>query len=625
MCGIILFMSKHKKDVLDLVLKSLYNLQNRGYDSFGVCYKTDPGFDVYKKSKTCINGDDDLFDIFHDSTKELNINSHIIYGHSRWATHGSVNYENTHPHVSNCEKFFCVHNGIIENHKELKLMLENEGYVFYSNTDTEVIINLVEYFHNICHNIQHSIYQTICLLKGTYGLVISSNYEENVVYLAKNGSPLIVSENDDCFMASSELCGLHSPTNYFNVENNDIVKISLESGIEPMSKVAYDNIDVPQNIDKYVNQDLGIYNSYTEKEIMQQDETLMMTLNNGGRIKDNTINLGGLSHLKNKIQNINNIILLGCGSSYYAACIGKEYIKEFNTSINVFCHDGGDFDYYADNPQGLNLYVFISQSGETMDLMKHLKIIKDNHDTMGIINVVSSSIASSVDCGIYMNIGKEVAVASTKSFTSSILILKLFSLWLYKEKTNIKQDDLLYGVITNTISGIQEMIYQVKTFNYHINMTLEQIIMSTLNQEHLYILGKRTLKYLACEAALKFKEICYIHGEGMSSSELKHGPLALIHRGFPVILLIDHENIEKMVITYKELECRHAQIFIITSYQNIRQYVDTSTPCIFVPENSYTGEILFILCLQHICLYISTMKNINPDKPRNLAKVVTVE
>ena len=625
MCGIAFFMSKNKRGVLDLVIESLYNLQNRGYDSFGICYQVKNGFDIYKKSKLCVNTNDDLFELFRTGIKKLNVDSPIMYGHSRWATHGSVNYENTHPHVSNSECFFCVHNGIIENHKELKLMLENEGYEFYSNTDTEVIINLVEYFYNVCLDIHKSIYQTICLLKGTYGLIISSNYEPSTVYLVKNGSPLIVSENDDCLMASSEICGLHSPRNYFNVNNNDIIKISLERGIEPMSQFVYEKVDVPQNIDKYLHPDLGIYNSYTEKEIMQQDETLMMTLNNGGRIKDNSINLGGLSVLKDKIQNINNIILLGCGSSYYAACIGKEYIKELNQSINVFCYDGGDFDYYTDDPHGHNLYVFISQSGETMDLMKHLKIIKDNHDTMGIINVVSSSIASSVDCGIYMNIGKEVAVASTKSFTSSILILKLFSLWLYKEKTNLKQNDMLYGIITNSISGIQEMIYQVKSLNNHINMTLEQLNMSSLNYEHLYILGKRTLKYLACEAALKFKEICYIHGEGLSSSELKHWPLAIIQRGFFVILLINHENVEKMITTYKELECRHAHIFIITSYQNIRQYVDINTPCIFVPENSYICEILFMICLQHISLYISTLKNINPDKPRNLAKVVTVE
>ena len=246
---------------------------------------------------------------------------------------------------------------------------------------------------------------------------------------------------------------------------------------------------------------------------------------------------------------------------------------------------------------------------------------------MGIINVIDSTIARNVHCGVYMNIGKEVSVASTKSFTSSLLILKLFSLWLLQSKTN-QNNSIIKNIVVNSIEDIKKMNYQIKKINNEINLIIENININKLKFEHIYILGKGTLEYIAKETSLKLKEICYIHGEGMSSSELKHGPLALIQHSFPVILLINEENYEKMLNTYNELYSRNAYIFIITTIKDINIKIDKTIKnhdIIVIPSNKNCEDILFMIVLQYLCYNLAIYKKINPDKPRNLAKVVTVE
>ena len=644
MCGITLYISKkHTTNAINHVINSLYELQNRGYDSFGIAYfdKETNEFKTNKRSIYC--GDGDTYQLFKEETKMLS--STICMGHSRWATHGKVDINNAHPHVSNNKIFYLIHNGIIENYKELKHFLIEKGYSFYSETDSEIIVNLIEYFYlkeETNRDTKKAIYDAIGLLQGTYGLVIFHQENNDCAYVIKKGSPLLISETDHELLATSELCGFQNHTNqYYEVMNDELVILSREKGIvfdhNPLRNRK--QID-PEFQANYLTQSLGIYSHYTQKEIMEQEKTLMMTLNQGARIMQGSICLGGLYSMRPYIHKIQNIVFMGCGSSYYTSCVGYHYIKSIPqlNHLNVLCKDGGDFEI-RDIPHGICLFVFISQSGETMDLIKHLKYIQDHHYTMGIINVIDSTIAKEVNCGIYMNVGKEVAVASTKSFNSSVLLLKLLSLWLYQEhmKTTSRQERPITRIdflqMTNYVRDqtilINQMIYQIKKINHEINLYLEQINIDKLVFEHIFILGKGSMEGIAKECALKLKEICYIHGEGLSASALKHGPLAMVHEHFPVILLINHENSDKMMNAYHELMSRQAYVFVITSEQELlpimQQYSNTHCDIILIPRNKGCSEILFMLTLQHLCYYLAIRKKIDPDKPKNLAKVVTVE
>lgn len=681
MCGITLFISKNTKhNAIEEVLNSLKNLQNRGYDSFGISFYNPVNslFSIEKISKQShgLNPDKrtQLLDYFtteiikkyKDQLKDAT-NVNVCMGHSRWATHGRVNDINAHPHISQTNKFIIVHNGIIENYSELKDQLSKSGYVFHSETDTEVIVNLIDFcYHTIVSKettwsntevIGQAINETIKKLRGTYGLVILNNITSEDVFIVRNGSPLVLSESDDFIIASSELCGLHEDcSSFIELNQNEVFHIKMEQNIEKsksLCKYFGKQIQIDQSLFSVLHEsNLGLFEYYTQKEIWEQSKTLQLTLNNGGRIQNNRVKLGGVSFLKPHLQNIKRIYLLGCGSSYYACCIGERMIRECinenirsdtDYDIDIKAIDAGEFDEMMISKSHTTLFIFISQSGETMDILKHLPKIKSNvHFTMAITNVVGSSLAKEVDGGIYMNVGREVAVASTKSFTSSILCLKLFSLWitqhLQKSETELSQHLTRY--YENQISQIRIIPHNVQQINDNINATLdENYNINYLNSDNIFILGKGNLEFIAKEFALKLKEICYIHAEGMSASSMKHGPLALIQNGYPVILLVSLSNYEKMMNIYQELKCRGAYVLIICTQNcsdNIKKTIISMEPQVLnenelnnqyicIPDNGVLDEINFSVLLQHICFKLSILREINPDQPRNLAKVVTVE
>lgn len=647
MCGITLCISKtDKQNAVNHVLNSLFQLQNRGYDSFGISYFDCENniFKIIKKAQNMnSNSSNDLFDDFSTICKPFT--SNMAIGHSRWATHGMINDVNAHPHISNNNTFICVHNGIIENFQELKNELIENEYYFSSKTDTEVIVNLIDYHYEKMSK-EKDTYKRLCdsillatqQLSGTYGLIVMNNILPDNVFLIKNGSPLLVGDSGDCIYASSELCGFDNKIkNYIEVDNKSLIVLSCKNGIEIVSgKINTQKEICSQLLDQYMTKDLGIYNHYTQKEIYEQSDTLMMSLSNGARISNGSINLGGLQQLKSYMNDIEHIVFLGCGSSYYAGQIGMYYLKEtiHNNSdifgnVNVWCFDAGDFEEKLIPRGGLCLFILVSQSGETMDIIKHLPMLKsNNHKTMGIINVIDSTIAKEVDCGVYMNIGREVAVASTKSFNSSLLIMKLFSLWYLQEKTKNNNSKKIDEYIKLSISNLHKLIYQVKYLNEHIDLILDDFNIDILSSDNVFVLGRDKYQYIAQECALKMKEICYIHAEGYSANSLKHGPLALIQPGFPIILLINLYNFDKMMNTYEEVQSRGANVIIITSINNesvLHLKGQHNTKIIQIPENSFMNEIITMITIQHICYKLSCFREINPDKPKNLAKVVTVE
>ena len=639
MCGIFGILTKNKiKKLRQLIIDGLIQLQNRGYDSSGVCVLNDNNFEIHKYASTNeISSLDKLISLeLENDNKELSIG----IGHNRWATHGAKNDINAHPHISNDKKFVLVHNGIIENYQDLKTMLINNGYTFYSQTDTEVIVNLISYnYNNIQNNAQNnaqnntqnknvendnvekSISETINQLEGTYGIILMFINSPDKIYCVRNGSPLLIGSNDDSVIITSEQSGFCNMVNtYITLNNDDICVISIDAKNDKLQ------IDTSH---KYIEKKITLtnydltpypYQHWTIKEIYEQEKTVINSFNRGGRIKNESeVKLGGLEENINILKSIKNIILLGCGTSYHAGLYGLHYLKtlcNFNT-VNIY--DGADFNIMDVPKEGKTALILISQSGETRDLHRCIEIAKDNNIfTIGVINVVDSLIAREVDCGVYCNAGREMGVASTKAFTSQVICLSLIAVWFsqiagineIKRKNILKDLKNLSNDIKNTLSDIKDDIIEIST--------------QLKNYDNLFLLGKGTDEAVAKEGSLKIKEISYIHSEGYSASALKHGPFALLDERFPVILLncIEEYN-SKIYNCFEEVHSRNSPIYIITNNRNINLKRDCEI--IKVRYNKSYSSLLGILPLQLMAYYISINKNINPDIPKNLAKVVTVE
>ena len=616
MCGIFgLVLLENNENLYQIIINGLIQLQNRGYDSTGLCVINNNMFEVYKYASTNeINAIEKLNNIQFNNLDDVNIG----FGHNRWATHGCKTDINAHPHLSNSGNFGIVHNGIIENYKELKNYLISEGFNFKSQTDTEVIVNLIELNYKKYNSVYESIKNTIDNLTGTYGLIIQSTFEPNILYCVRNGSPLLVGQNEDKIIVTSEqsgFCGLMS--HYITLHKDDICIISKEKNtLSVKTKQNYQkkNVTILEN-----ELTPHPYFHWTLKEIYQQPEVILNTINKGGRIKNETeVKLGGLEQYANILKMVNNIILLGCGTSYFAGLYGMYYFKHlcnFNT-IQVF--DGAEFDEYDIPKIGTTALILISQSGETKELHRCIEISKKhNLITIGIVNVVDSLIAREVDCGIYCNAGKEVGVASTKAFTSQVVCLSMAAIWFSELHQVNKQKRA-------------KIICDLQNLSNDIQMTLEGCvnkiinIVSKFNANNMFILGKGTDEFIAKEGALKIKEISYVHSEGYSSSSLKHGPFALLDENFPVIIFnLDQNHCNKTINCYQEVASRNAPIIFITN--NLSMYNDITSECILIPENKSYASLLGIIPIQLFAYYLSVNKGINPDKPKNLAKVVTVE
>ena len=615
MCGIFGVVLLENTNLYKLLINGLIQLQNRGYDSAGLCSINKDKFEIHKFAST------DSFNAI-DKLQSLDLksedNMYIGFGHNRWATHGIKSDINAHPHLSNFGNFSIVHNGIIENYSELKQILITNGYEFKSQTDTEVIVNLIEFNYKINNNIYESIKKTIETITGTYGLIIQSIFEPNILYCVRNGSPILVGQNDDKIIITSEqsgFCGMIS--NYITLHNDDICIISRkENSLEVKTKQIYKNkhVSILENeVSPYP------FNHWTLKEIYQQPDVVLNSINKGGRIKnDSEVKLGGLEQYSELLKSIDNIILLGCGTSYFAGLYGMYYFKylcKFNT-VQTF--DGAEFNELDIPNIGTTAFILVSQSGETKDLHRCIDIAKKNNIiTIGIINVVDSLIAREVDCGIYCNAGKEVGVASTKAFTSQVVCLSMAAIWFSNLQKINKQKRL------KIINDLHNLSNDIKITLDECNDKIKEIA-SKFKSNNLFLLGKGTDEFIAKEGSLKIKEISYIHSEGYSSSSLKHGPFALLDENFPVIILnLDQNHFSKTINCYQEVISRKSPVIFITN--NILITNDISCEYILVPQNNSYYSLLGIIPIQLLAYYLSIERGINPDKPKNLAKVVTVD
>ena len=615
MCGIFgILLNNSNENIIDLIINGLSQLQNRGYDSAGLSVINDKMIKVYKYASTT---EEDAITKLSSLNLEKAKSANIGIGHNRWATHGIKNDINAHPHLSNDDNFSLVHNGIIENYNDLKQMLISKNFIFKSQTDTEVVVNLIEYNYRTTNDTFEAIKKTISMLRGTYGLVIQCLHESNKLFCVRNGSPILVGQSDDMVIVTSEQSGFcNLMSNYITLHTDDICTITkTTSGITFITSQTYPKNNI-SNLDSQISP--SPYSHWTLKEIFEQPNVVLNSINKGGRIKNKSeVKLGGLEQYSETLKNIKNIIILGCGTSYFSGLYGMYFFKNicnFNT-VQVF--DGAELKQYDIPKDGNTAFILISQSGETKDLHRCIEIAKYNSIiTIGIINVVDSLIAREVDCGIYCNAGKEVGVASTKSFTSQVVCLSMAAIWFAKLQNKCKNfsriiDDLhnLSNDIKTTLDCCKEKIEDMSK-KIHIN--------------NMFLLGKGSDEYIAKEGSLKIKEISYIHSEGYSSSSLKHGPFALLDENFPVIILnLDQSHRTKTLNCYQEVLSRNSPIIFITNDKCILN--DIESEYILIPENKTYASLLGIIPIQLLAYYISINRGINPDKPKNLAKVVTVE
>jgi len=610
MCGIIGYLGVEL--CRSILLLGLEQLQNRGYDSAGISI-LEKGIHITKYAST-----KDGNAIEKLKTKVIE-NSNNGIAHTRWATHGKKNDINSHPHISYDGKISVVHNGIIENYAVLKFFLEGEGIEFKSETDTEVIPHLIAYHLQNTGNIVESLKKTFYMLEGTWGLAIQYVDEPNKLYCLRHGSPLLISCNETFALVASELSGFHNlVSNYFILENNDICEIELKDGkINYTTKNKYE-LKTAKNSKIILTPEP--YKHWTLKEIYEQYEASLRTISFGGRLlNDNEVRMGGLEDSREILKRIDNVIFLGCGTSYYAGLFGLSFFKElcgFNT-LQIF--DGAEFEENDIPKVGNTLLIFLSQSGETKDLHRCIEIGKENGlYLMGVTNVVDSMIAREVHCGAYLNAGREVGVASTKCFTSQVIALSLISVWFsqshgvkpFKRKQYVKDLRNLPHQIKITVNDVDTKLKNNKE------------ILDMFEEKHsIFILGKGRGESIAKEGALKIKEISYYHAEGYSGSALKHGPFALLEKDFPVIMTAPKDkHYKKMCNAYQEIRSREAEILFITDDRSCNYERK-----IFVPRNETFGALLTVIPLQLIAYYLSLRKGINPDFPKNLAKSVVVD
>ena len=647
MCGIFGILTNNNittDQLVSYILNGLTRLQNRGYDSCGVgLINNDIPINplIHKYASTNTNNSLEL--VKEKFQTETNKNYHVGLGHNRWATHGPKTDVNAHPHQSYDNKFIVVHNGIIENYQQLKESLQkvNPSLVYKSQTDTEVIAHLLSYYYTQTSDTLLAIKSTIDILNGTYGLVIINSSEPTNLYCVRNGSPLLVGKTENLCIVTSEQSGFNNEVNtYITLENDDICTISLDNHLQSPS-ITTKNSYKEKNISTDLTPQLSPhpYAHWTIKEIYEQPQAIQNSINMGGRIKsESEVKLGGLDEMCDllKLKNIRHIILLGCGSSYNAALYGAHFFKLLCNFETVQVFDGAELSI-LDLPKTSNKavalgFILISQSGETKDLYRCIELLKEYNQsqtthivTIGVVNVVDSLIAREVDCGVYCNSGQEIGVASTKSFTSQVVCLSLIALW-FAQQQNINEK-----LRTEVITSLQNLSNDYSTTLNEISNSVKTIAKNMINNtNNLFILGKGTDQCIADESSLKIKEISYIHTECYSAISLKHGPFALLDENFPVILLnCQQEHRVKINNCYEEIKSRGAPIIQIHNIETPTSPTSSTSSCldqtIKVSNNKYYSSLMALIPLQLLSYYLSVNKNLNPDKPKNLAKVVTVE
>lgn len=598
----------------EYVLNGIKMLLNRGYDGTGICAFDATNNFHFRKHATTI--DSSSYDKIISYKNEF-ADCTTITCFTRWATHGSkYNDANVHPHLDYKNRFSIVHNGIIENYAEIKQILEHQGIQFKSQTDTEVIVNLISVMYDKYGNVEQAMEEAFSQLEGTWGVVLLTTLHPNKLFCARHGSPLLIGYGDNFMMVASEQSGFGNyVSNYICLNDHDIVVLEKKDGQVIFNKQHKYAV-------RKVTTDLGSqtpapYNHWTIKEINDQSDSVLRAMGMGARIQnDKFVKLGGLSQYENQLRNIDNLILLGCGTSFHAGLFSSHILKEISGFSTVQVFDGAEFTKYDIPKLGKTALILISQSGETKDLFKCVEIGKENDLLMvGVINVVDSLIAREVNCGIYLNAGREVAVASTKAFTTQVVVLYMMAVW-FAQIRKINENKR-----TQIITDLRRLPIDIKTTIDTCDELGNETARYFKSIDNLFLIGKGQTEAIAKEGSLKIKEISYVHSEAYSSSALKHGPLSLICPEIPVIIINPNDqNFLKNQGVCEEIKSRDTPVIGISDIE-----LDNSYKIKFiVPKNKTFRDLLCVIPLQLIAYKLSVLKGYNPDFPKNLAKIITV-
>ena len=611
MCGIVGYIGDKKAS--DVILKGLKRLEYRGYDSAGI--STIEGKDFF--TSKCKGKIVDLENL--ESINKHNNNSGI--GHTRWATHGEPNIVNAHPHHDSDKIFSLIHNGIIENHYSIKEYLIDKGVQFDSDTDTEVLVQFIAYLYK---KEKLNFYDTVKLalkeVVGTYGIVVMCKDEPNNLVAAKNGSPLLLGIGDkETFLASDVSAILDYTRNILYLDDGEIAMIDNNGytikHISHEQEIMKDINEIEYTLDQI---EKGHYKHFMLKEIFEQPKAIRESIR--GRIdENNVVKLGGISDYIDRILGCDDIYITACGTSWHAAQIGS-YMLESILKKPVKVEYASEFRYRNKTVNEKSLVIAISQSGETADtLAAIIKAKSRNALTMGIVNVVGSTIARETDCGIYMHAGPEIGVASTKAFTIQVVILTLFGNLLAQKKGLSESKSFLEDIklIPSLIENILDLSDEI------FNISKEYV-----NSTNFLYLGRGYQFPVALEGALKLKEISYIHAEGYPAAEMKHGPIALIDNKMPVVVVVTKKGFNKILSNIEEVKSRGGKIITVTTVDSKKLEI-ISDHYIYLSNctdiNNAVTPLLTSIPLQLLAYHIAVLKGCNVDQPRNLAKSVTVE
>ena len=611
MCGIVGYLGK--KEAKDVIITGLKRLEYRGYDSAGIATLQNNKLEITKTQGKVA-----------DLTASMADNSHLGglgIGHTRWATHGVPNQKNAHPHFDNSGKFSLVHNGIIENYHSLKQLLKDNGITCKTDTDTEVLVQFMGYLYqkeklDFVETVRLALNQVV----GAYGIAVLCEDYPDMLIAARLGSPLLLGiGKDEYFVASDSSPIIEYTRNIVFLDEGELAVIKPD---EYQVRNIKENHVIPKEVEeiKYNLEEIekGGYDHFMLKEINEQAHTISEALRGRVNSEDHTVNLGGIYDWLQQILDANHIYITACGTSWHAALIGS-YILEELLDVPVKVEYASEFRYRETAVNGDSVVICVSQSGETADTLAAIRKAREKGAlTLGIINVVGSSIARETHCGVYIHAGPEIGVASTKAFTAQVTIFNLIGILLAQKKN---RDPEMIQSIINDLDALPGLVQSVLDQGNDILPIAEDF----MDMKNFLYLGRGYQFPVALEGALKLKEISYIHAEGYPAAEMKHGPIALIDDNMPVVFIVTEKDYDKIVSNIQEVRARGGEIIIITSEVNaeLKEYSDH---IIQVPRIHHCLQaVLTTIPLQLLAYHMAVLKGCDVDMPRNLAKSVTVE
>ncbi|MFI5369930.1 MAG: glutamine--fructose-6-phosphate transaminase (isomerizing) [Candidatus Eisenbacteria bacterium] len=610
MCGIVGYVGL--RNCLPILIEGLKRLEYRGYDSAGVAVQQDDGLAV-RKSAGKVR-------VLEERLGHKPPSGRAGIAHTRWATHGAPNDINAHPHSDCSGRLALVHNGIIENYAALKTVLLSEGHRFTTDTDTEVLVHLIEEHMKRGLKLEQAVGAALRQVEGTYGIAVMSADEPGVIVGARNGSPLVVGVADGEFFLASDVAPIIGHTRQVvYLDDGEMVVLSPD-GFHT-STIRHERVDKPVH---EVEWDLGRiekggYDHFMLKEIFEQPESVRDSMRGRLQSAEGLARLGGLNMTPDEMREIRRIIILGCGTSWHAGLIG-EYMLEEHARIPVEVEYASEFRYRNPIVDQGTMVLIISQSGETLDTLAAMREAKrKGARALGIVNVVGSTIARESDGGVYIHAGPEIGVASTKAFTSQVTVLSLLTLALGRQREMSVETGM---ALARALEAIPEKIQQILARSAEVKRIAEQLA----HHNNFIYLGRGFNFPVALEGALKLKEISYIHAEGYPAAEMKHGPIALIDENMPVVFICTRDTAyDKVMSNMMEVRARKGRIIAIATEgdEEVRRRADY---VITVPHTlSSLQPLLSVIPLQLLAYHVAVLRGCDVDQPRNLAKSVTVE